>query len=103
MIDHEDIGGAFVRRTIWKGAEISYKPGTTIPGDAVRGFGHKNLHAMIDSGQIQVWPKPPVEMSGDRAIVHIGGGRYDVFVGKLNSEPLTKDEAEELATRPDQV
>ena len=99
MIPDNEIGGAYVRRTFTRNGEY-LRPGTVLSGDDVRSFNLPNMRALIDSGYLEAWPKPPVDNLGDRSIVHIGGGRYDVYAGKLNAEPLNREDAEELATRP---
>lgn len=99
MLHDDEIGGAYVRRPFTRGEDHLYG-GQLLSGDEVRAIRQANRKALIDAGFIEVFPRGPVEMAGDRAMVHIGAGRYDVFAGKVNTEPLTKEEAEDLATRP---
>lgn len=99
MISDENLGGAFVRRTFTRGGE-HLKPGTTLSREELLAFSLPNRRALIDAGYIEPWVTPAGANTGKRVIVHRGGGAYDVYVGRLNKEPLTKDEAEKLAGRP---
>ena len=97
MIGNSDIGGAFVRIAF----NIDGKrlmPRTHLSAEQVQYW--PNWRALERSGRIVVYP--PVAASSDtRHVVHNGGGRYDVIVGsKLNDAPLTREQAEELASRP---
>jgi hypothetical protein len=96
-IADEDIGGGRVRMLFQGG---KYRAGMQLTADEVLGM--KNKAALIEQGYIEIYPKAPIEDVGDCHIVHLGGGKYDVIKGRrLNEDgPLTKDEAEDLATRP---
>lgn len=101
-IADQDIGGARVRRTFTCGDE-RLLAGHMLSGDEVRNIAVANRRALTSAGFIEIFPRGPVETVGERHIVHLGSGRYDVIEGKkLNDAPLSKDDAEELATRPPQ-
>jgi hypothetical protein len=56
-----------------------------------------NRRALIRNGNIDVFP--PSSEDGERFIVQVSKGRYDVIVGrKLNAEPVSHDEAQALAS-----
>jgi hypothetical protein len=96
-----DIGGARVRRRFTRGEE-AMMPGRFLSADEVRAIPVANRRALSDAGYIEIFPQAPVTTAGDKHIVHLGRGQYDVIHGvKLNAEPLTKEQAEDLATRPD--
>ncbi|WP_407146254.1 hypothetical protein [Bradyrhizobium sp. ORS 86] len=107
QIDDADIGGARVRRVFRSGNEM-LKSGTMLSADEVLAIPAANRRALREAGFIEIFPRGPVQSVGtDDAdsqmhIVHLGGGKYDVIAGKkLNADgPLSKEEAEELATRP---
>ena len=100
MIPDSEIGGAYVRRK-FTGPDGDIKAGTVLSRDDVlTKIKHANRRALIDAAYLEVWPKPPIESVGDKFMVHIGGGRYDVYSNKINNEPLTREEAEDLATNP---
>lgn len=105
LIEEADIGGARVRRTFRRGNE-QLQAGHMLSAAEVVAFAPANRRALIEAGHIEVYPRPPVESVGvgsdaELHMVHLGGGKYDVIKGvKLNDSPLTKDEAEELATEP---
>ena len=101
MIAEQDIGGAVVRRrfdlsgrTVLAGAYISRDQLMKIPA--------ANRRALVNGKFIAPYPRAALaEESGERHVVHRGGGAYDVIVGrKINDTPMSKDEADELATRP---
>lgn len=97
----EQIGGGVVLRRFTNGAN-PVVVGTRLSREEILGI--KNRRTLIGSDAISVYPRAPEAeptAPGERHIVHNGGGRYDVIEGrKLNSGPLSKDEAEDLATRP---
>jgi hypothetical protein len=100
-IAEADIGGARVRRVFRRGNESLFA-GTILTAKEVCDFAPANRRALREAGFIEIFPRGPVESVGERHIVHMGGGKYDVIKGvKLNDAPLTKDEAEEIATQPD--
>lgn len=101
IADH-DIGGARVRRVFTRGSR-HLRGGDMLSGDEVRAIPVANRRALIDAGYIEVWPKSgeAAGSAGERHIVHRGKGQFDVIAGvKLNAEPMSKEDAEELATRP---
>lgn len=105
MLEPDDIGGARVRRTFTRGAQIMRR-GDTLNAEDICSMGANNRRALINAGYIEVWPKSPIQSigsgSGSRHIVYLCRGQYDVIEGrKLNEKPLSKEDAEELATRPD--
>jgi hypothetical protein len=100
-IAETDIGGARVRRVFRRGNESLFA-GTVLSAAEVVAFAPANRRALREAGFIEIFPRGPVESVGERHIVHMGGGKYDVIKGKkLNDVPLTKDEAEDLATQPE--
>src|SRR5258708_4609050 len=103
----EAIGGAFVRRgftRFTKDGPIGgqyLKAGTHLTADEVRSMPMVNRRALATSGALDVYPvTPPEHLSKDNAavpedferfVIHAGGGRYDVVLGrKLNDSALTK-------------
>ena len=101
IIEDHDIGGARVRR-VFSMAGRNVRGGDQLSADEVLSIPTANRRALIDSGYIEVYPRPHHGASdAERHIVHVGRGQFDVIVGhKINARPLSKDEAEELATRP---
>jgi hypothetical protein len=96
-IAEQDIGGARVRRRFSRGTE-ALLAGHMLTGEEVRGIPVANRRALIDAGFIEVFPHGFGEDAGEKHIVHLGRGQYDVIQGhKLNDAPLTKDEAQQLA------
>lgn len=105
QISEADIGGARVRRAFRRGDD-TLRGGHMLSAAEVVAIAPANRRALIEAGFLEVYPRGPVESLGvgsdaEQHIVHLGGGKYDVIKGvKLNEAPLTKDEAEELATSP---
>ena len=102
IIADPDIGGARVRRTFTRNGR-QMRNGDMLDGNSVRSIPVANRRALIDAGYIEVWPKSGEASgsAGERHIVHRGKGQFDVIAGvKLNAEPMSKEDAEELATRP---
>lgn len=100
-IVEQDIGGARVRRVFRRGDEAMLA-GRILTAAEVIAIAPANRRALREAGFIELFPKGPVESVGERHIVHMGGGKYDVIAGRrLNDAPLTKEQAEDLATRPD--
>jgi len=98
-----DIGGAFVRRGFTRftkdGAQY-LKAGTKLTADEVRSIPMVNRRALAVSGALDIYPLAAAEPAADfdRYVIHRGKGEYDVIAGrKLNSDPLTKADAEALA------
>lgn len=96
MISDSDIGGAYVRRVFSHFGE-NLKLGQRLSREDVLSIRLANRRALIDAGYLEVWPRPPIEEVGDKIVVHRGYGNYDVFAQKLNSEHLSKEDAERLA------
>lgn len=100
QITDQDIGGARVRQKFTRAGEVLFA-GKQLTADEVLAIPMANRRALADAGYIEIFPRPPITSVGERHIVHLGRGQYDVIQGlKLNQAPLSKDEAEELATRP---
>ncbi len=104
----EAIGGAYVRRgftRFTKDGPIGgqyLKAGTHLTADEVRSMPMVNRRALATSGALDVYPVTPGNAAApedfERFVIHAGGGRYDVVLGrKLNDSALTKQEAEALA------
>jgi hypothetical protein len=92
------VGGAYVQLPIRVGGCYLGR-GVHLSRDEVLGM--RNWDALQRSRNIRVYPRSPVTSVGQRHIVHLGRGQYDVIEGrKLNAAPVSKEEAEELATRP---
>lgn len=97
-ISDDDVGGARVRR-IFTAAGRALRAGDMLTRDEVLAM--RNRRTLAEISAIEIWPRATGIADAERHIVHNGGGRFDVIAGhKLNERPLTKDEAEELATRP---
>jgi hypothetical protein len=103
MIGSKEIGGGFVRRAFTDG-ETLMAVGAPLSAEKINAW--PNRRTLIESGLIAVYP-PHGEGAAttgpaERHMVHLGRGQYDVIAGtKLNDRPLSKDEAEDLATQPD--
>jgi hypothetical protein len=100
VLRDEQIGGGVVLRRFTI-VDRHIMVGTRLSRNEILAI--KNRRTLIGSDAISVHPRAVAceTEPGERHIVHNGGGRYDVIEGrKLNSGPLTKDEAEDLATRP---
>lgn len=92
-----DIGGGVVVRRFSIGDRPVFVGTRLSRGDILA---IRNRRTLIGGGMIAIHP-PTIAERAERHIVHNGGGRYDVIEGrKLNAGPLTKDEAEDLATTP---
>ena len=73
--------------------------GTPLTAEEINSFA--NRRRLIDAGFISVYPPSPMDQS-QRYIVRTYQGHYDVVAGiKINDQPMTKAEAEELAGRSD--
>ena len=106
LADH-DIGGAVVRRTFSiSGRRV--RGGENLSRSEVLSMPSVNRNALIETGYMDVFPvtaqlnamTAPLS-DAERHVVHVGRGQFDVIIGhKLNDKPLSKEEAEELATRP---
>ena len=99
-----EIGGGIVRRRFTCGGKAMLA-GQPLTVAQINAMSPPNRRALISNGRIAVYPvapgQPSAAASMERHIVGGPGGRYSVIEGrKLNDTPLTKEEAEELATRP---
>jgi hypothetical protein len=101
-IAEQDIGGARVARRFTCGSEAMLR-GRMLSATEVCSIPVANRRALTKAGIIEVFPRnDAVTTVGQKHIVHLGRGQYDVIQGqKLNAAPLSKDDAEDLATRPD--
>ena len=99
MVALDQLGGGVVRRRFSRGGEIILA-GHVFSGEELRSFRSANLRALIDKGVIEVWPKHAIAGErGARFPIHQGFGKYDVVEGrKLNTEPLTREQAQALVT-----
>ena len=97
---HDDqIGGAVVRRRIDRGPDGPLLAGTRLSREEVLAMPTANRHALVTTEHL--WLMPIGDAVAERHIVHLGRGQFDVIAGvKLNDQPLSKDAAEDLATRP---
>lgn len=102
LLRAERIGGAFVRRGFTRGGEY-LKTGTPLSRAEVLAFPPQNRQSLVDGGYLEVYPpgSPVLEAmpaQPDRFVVSRGFGNFDVYEGrKLNTAPMTKDEAQALA------
>ncbi len=110
----EMIGGGRVIRPFNIAGERQHA-GKAFSGEEVRAMPHANRQALIDNGFLAVWPmasRPTASAAGPagasptaaanspmaRHVSSRGFGRYDVIEGvKINSEPLSREEANALA------
>lgn len=93
----ELIGGGVVRRRFSLAGEVMLA-GRELTGAQIRAMTTANRKALLRAGFLDVWPVHSGP-SGDRFVVNLGFGKFDVVEGrKLNSEPLTKEQATALAT-----
>lgn len=94
-----DIGGAIVRRRVARGGLKPLLAGQRLSRDEVLAMPVSNRRALVSTQHIELFPRDGA--GGERHIVHLGRGQYDVIEGrKLTAAPVSKEEAEELATRP---
>lgn len=102
-----EIGGAKVVRGFNMGGK-RLLAGHILTGDEVRSIRTSNRNSLVDKGFLLLWPKDAGSAPGEpppgfvRFVKPLGFGRgYDVIEGrKLNEEPLSKEEAHELAGIP---
>lgn len=99
MVGREaEFGGGYVRLAFNGQDGARLKVGTHLSADEIRAM--RNHRSLIRSEYIAVYPIG--EATSERHVVHLGRGAFDVIAGcKLNDEPLSKDEAERLASRSD--
>ena len=101
-IGRNNIDGAEVRRTFRMGDRV-LRNGDILTSEEVRSIRPMNLTSLIERGHIYVWPKGGRADASTtvRYPVAKGFGKYDVYEGrKLNDEPLTREEAYNLAGVP---
>jgi hypothetical protein len=97
----DDIGGAVVRRRIDRGEMPPLLAGARLSRDDVLAMPVANRRSLVATERLWLLPRGDNGAVADRHMVHLGGGKYDVIFGvKMNDAPISKDEAEELATRP---
>ena len=100
MFPDSDVGGAKVVRPFLRNGE-RLAAGHQMSADEFLAIPFANRRALVDSNYVVVSPKAISLPDAQKYIVHRGGGHFDVIAGqKLNTQPLSKDEAEDLATRP---
>ena len=103
-IAEQDIGGARIRMGFTRG-NMRMKAGEHLSADEVRAIPLANRRALANSGFIEVYPtrtvvvhKEAAAKPGDRFIVQVGKGQFNVIEGRrLNDQPLTREAAEALA------
>jgi hypothetical protein len=104
-IPRDQIGGARVFRPCTIGG-VPRKSGDILSAEILAGLPPTNLRTLQDQRYILAWPKsadaPPqlVEEGEPHVYNRVGTSTYDVVLGRrLNSRPLSKTDAEELAAR----
>jgi hypothetical protein len=96
----EDIGGAVVRRRVDRGGMPPLLAGARLTREEVLAMPTANRRSLVATERLWLLPLAADGVSA-RHIVQVGKGQYDVIQGvKLNDGPLSKDAAEEIATRP---
>lgn len=104
----EDIGGAVVRRRIERGGRPPLLAGARLSRDDVLSMPVANRRALVATERLWLLPRNGAVVAGadsraTRHIVQVARNQFDVIHGvKLNDAPLSKEAAEELATRPEQ-
>jgi hypothetical protein len=95
---HPDaIAGGIVQRAFTSGTDY-YRSGQRISGEALRSMPTQNMRALVENRFIELFP---TDNNAERFIVPAGKGQFHVIAGhKLNSAPLSREDAEDLATRP---
>lgn len=99
-----DIGGARIRMGFSRG-NVRMKAGDHLTADEVRSIPPANRRALASSGFIEVYPqrvqvvqREAAAVPGDRFIVQVGKGQFNVIEGRrLNDQPLSREDAEKLA------
>lgn len=101
-LDISEIGGGYVRRRFTCGGRVRYS-GEKLTAEDLAAMPHRNREALIEMRSIDIYPKGDGgSQYSERHIVHRGCGKFDVIEGrKLNTEPLTKEQAEALAGTPE--
>lgn len=102
----DDIGGAVVRRRIERGGRPPLLAGARLSRDDVLSMPVANRRSLVATERLWLLPRSGASNAADdvRAtshVVQVGKNQFDVIQGvKLNDAPLSKEAAEELATRP---
>jgi hypothetical protein len=108
-IADRDIGGARVRMTfqtfLKDGTVRRYRADEHLTPEEVRAINAPNRRALISNGSIEVYPqrvqtvqREVAAKPGDRFIVQVGKGQFNVIEGhRLNEQPLDREAAEKLA------
>lgn len=97
-----DIGGGIVRRRFTIGdRDVVF--GDRLTAADILAIPLSNRRALVERGHLSVYPPSGQAADpADRHIANLGFGKFDVIEGrKLNSSPLTKDEAEALVAQGD--
>jgi hypothetical protein len=104
----DKIGGAYVRLGFNFG-ERRMKSGEALSREQILSMPIGNRRSLISSGHLECYPRAPdageagaaaPAAKGDRHMVHLGRGLYDVIEGvKLNEAPLSREDATALAER----
>lgn len=100
------LAGAVVRRPFNQGGSRIYG-GAVLSKDAFLAIGYAVRRIFVREERLTPFyvpdsaaPPPP----GTRHVIHRGGGRYDVVHGiQLNELPLSREEAEALASETSQA
>jgi len=103
-IAETDIGGARIRMGFTRG-NVRMKAGDHLSADEVRSIPLANRRALSSAGFIEVYPqrvqvvhREAAAKPGDRFIVQVSKGQFNVIEGRrLNDEPLSREDAEKLA------
>jgi hypothetical protein len=89
----EGAGGAYVRRRLSFGGR-DLVSGDRLTAEEVARIPIHNLHALVNTNVIELFPKAP---SGERFLVAAGDDKFHVVEGaRLNDKPLTRAKAEAL-------
>ena len=100
QIADTDIGGARVRRVFsMRGEQVQANRHLSV--DEVLAIPIANRRALVDAGFLEVYPKrSPAKHVNEARFVIRTGDKFDVIAGhKLNTEPLSRPEADRLAGR----
>jgi hypothetical protein len=101
IVREADIGGATVRRIFTRNGR-AVMPGENLSRGEMLSIPVSNRQSLIDNGYVVIYPPRPGMGNDDsepeRFVVSKGFGNFDVIEGRrLNSEPLTKEQAQALA------
>lgn len=104
----EDIGGAVVRRRIERGGRSPLLAGARLSRDDVLSMPVANRRSLVATERLWLLPQGAAvaatsDQRATKHIVQVGKNQFEVIHGvKLTDQPLSKEAAEELATRPEQ-